>query len=453
MIFNLALVLVLVAFCWLAWRNIFAALCLVVAVLPSYLIRLAFPVPGTGVVIPSTLLELLVLILVLIWAWQNKVFTKAGSRNLVWPNAFVSFRLPLVLFLLAATFSLIYSPLSNNAFGLWKAYFFEPVFFFLILINVVRRREEILGVITSAAIGASGLSLVAIYQKFSGWHVPEPWTGLAVRRVTSFFEYPNALALYLVPLVVIFIGLLLYRQKLALNKWQTLVLGLAVLTGLPAIIFTKSEGAMLGLVIAVIFLAIAHPKRKILIPGLVVLGAIASAVIFSRPEWRSSFWLAATWQENSSQVRLALWYGTLRLLAAHPILGSGLAGFPALYDQYRLARHTELLLYPHNVFLNFWTEIGLLGLLAFLGLLKEFFSLVRKIFRQEKFSPTGVISLSLAAGMIALLVHGLVDVPYFKNDLSVEFWLIIGLLLATSQMATGDARYNLRAAKTDAIVT
>ena len=35
----------------------------------------------------------------------------------------------------------------------------------------------------------------------------------------------------------------------------------------------------------------------------------------------------------------------------------------------------------------------------------------------------------LMATMVALLVHGLVDVPYFKNDLSVLFWLIVGSLI------------------------
>ena len=31
--------------------------------------------------------------------------------------------------------------------------------------------------------------------------------------------------------------------------------------------------------------------------------------------------------------------------------------------------------------------------------------------------------------MTVLLIHGLVDVPYFKNDLAVLFWIIIGLII------------------------
>jgi len=33
--------------------------------------------------------------------------------------------------------------------------------------------------------------------------------------------------------------------------------------------------------------------------------------------------------------------------------------------------------------------------------------------------------------MICLLIHGFFDVPYFKNDLSVFFWLLIGLLVVS----------------------
>jgi hypothetical protein len=29
--------------------------------------------------------------------------------------------------------------------------------------------------------------------------------------------------------------------------------------------------------------------------------------------------------------------------------------------------------------------------------------------------------------LVAVIVHGLVDVPYFKNDLSLEFWTLLAL--------------------------
>jgi hypothetical protein len=40
------------------------------------------------------------------------------------------------------------------------------------------------------------------------------------------------------------------------------------------------------------------------------------------------------------------------------------------------------------------------------------------------------VHLGVLLAMVAILVHGLVDVPYFKNDLAFEFWLLAGLTLA-----------------------
>ena len=34
--------------------------------------------------------------------------------------------------------------------------------------------------------------------------------------------------------------------------------------------------------------------------------------------------------------------------------------------------------------------------------------------------------------MLIILLHGLVDVPYFKNDLSALFWIILSLLALLS---------------------
>jgi len=34
----------------------------------------------------------------------------------------------------------------------------------------------------------------------------------------------------------------------------------------------------------------------------------------------------------------------------------------------------------------------------------------------------------LLSAMVVIVVHGLVDVPYFKNDLAVMFWALIALM-------------------------
>jgi len=85
-------------------------------------------------------------------------------------------------------------------------------------------------------------------------------------------------------------------------------------------------------------------------------------------------------------------------------------------DKYRAERWQplEIYLYPHNIFLNFWTELGLAGLIIFSFLIFKFIFLSLKYYYQTK-KDRNFLGLALCASMLIILLHGLVDVPYFKK--------------------------------------
>ena len=83
----------------------------------------------------------------------------------------------------------------------------------------------------------------------------------------------------------------------------------------------------------------------------------------------------------------------------------------------------EIYLYPHNIFLNFWSETGLFGLFVFILLMLTVVWRYRKVRNPEN----KALYLVILAVFATIWVHGLVDVPYFKNDLSVLFWFFAGL--------------------------
>jgi len=84
----------------------------------------------------------------------------------------------------------------------------------------------------------------------------------------------------------------------------------------------------------------------------------------------------------------------------------------------------EIYLYPHNIVLNFWSELGFLGLLLFLWIALKYLWLVFINY----FKKRDGFTLGLCLAMLVILIHGLVDVPYFKNDLAAMFWLFIAML-------------------------
>ena len=46
------------------------------------------------------------------------------------------------------------------------------------------------------------------------------------------------------------------------------------------------------------------------------------------------------------------------------------------------------------------------------------------------------LHLGVLLALGGIVIHGLVDVPYFKNDLSVEFWVLLGLSWAGRRWAS-----------------
>jgi O-antigen ligase len=121
----------------------------------------------------------------------------------------------------------------------------------------------------------------------------------------------------------------------------------------------------------------------------------------------------------------------MRMLAHHPIFGSGLGGFASAINPYRNG-YAEEQIYPHNILLNFWTETGVLGVIAFGWLtIQTFVSSFRGwVYGSRGWRP---YQLGVLLFLVAVVAHGLVDVPFFKNDLSLQFWVFLGLSSAAGR--------------------
>ncbi len=423
LIISLVVALVVALAMWrLDW-----AVGLVILLLPFYGVR--FSLGG----IPFTLLEIALLALAVVFLFRFQLYRLSFFKQAL---DRVPFKIPIVIFLAAASLGVIVSPALYDALGEWRAYFIEALIFFFIFVNVVRREREQKTVLWSLGATALVVSIYAIIQHFSGLNIPEPWAGEAVRRVTAWYGYPVAVALFLAPLSAVFAVLLLLRQTVLPRLFSLAV----VASGFTAIYFTHSRGAIIALLIAMIALGLLPTKLTGFSPkltrwwkiGILVVALAGFLVLFLAPGISESFVSVFTGQDNSTNVRLVMWQGTWRLIQDHWLFGAGLAGFPALYDQYREARHTELLLYPHNIILNFWVEIGLAGLVAFVWLVINFF---RKGFSAlQKRSHVTPLVLAALAAMLVMLIQGVIDVPYFKNDLSLLFWIIIGLVTSSYEI-------------------
>lgn len=200
---------------------------------------------------------------------------------------------------------------------------------------------------------------------------------------------------------------------------------LALGSFLLAIIFAQSAGALLALATVAALAGLIYKKTRYWAVGVVVLFFL----IVPFTSFREPLSQEVLLRGRSGQLRLNMWGETVEMLRARPIFGAGLAGYQSAVEPYHILNWAEIYLYPHNLFLNFWTETGLAGLAGFLLLVLNFYRLGIKRTRNDELGIRNQgLMLALLAAMTVILIHGLVDAPYFKNDLAIMFWLLLGLM-------------------------
>jgi O-antigen ligase len=369
--------------------------------LPLYLVRFRI---GP---MPTTLLEVILVVLFVSftvahgWKGWHEGWKNLGAWQ--WP----------VVAWLVTTFAAIWwaaDPIAG--LGLWRAYILEPLFVFTILatvkdVAIIKRLQ------TNLCLVVMFLAGWAVVQFVTGWGIPHPWN-VAIgegRRATGPFPYPNALALFVVPIAAWALSRVSPPYEGGVRGGARVWL-LPVLTWCSALVATllaKSDGGLIALLAAAWFVLVLTKRTRIV--TLIATVCLALFVV-AVPAIRTSIVKQVTFQEWSGQVRLFIWRETWAMLKTRPILGAGFGGYQEAFKPFHKATAIEIFQYPHQIVFNLWSEAGLLGLFAFGWIVGLWIWKGRKDAR-------------MLAPLLAILIHGLVDVPYFKNDLVIVFWMLV----------------------------
>ena len=394
--------------------------CLTLLLLPIYVVR--FQVGP----VPSTILEVLIILTVLSWLVENG---RLGLRA-IWEK----FQSPILVAgaaLVAVAFVEVWiSPDHRSGLGEWRAYFLEPFLLGLVTLDLARRgwgKWLLLSLIGSGVwVGAVGIAQLGFHQFLN--ITSDTFREFTFGRGISVYNSGNSLALYLgplVPLILIFTG--------TIYPW---LVAAALEVGI-AIWGSKSHGGWLALAgslgVGSLGLILGKFNQRLTelfwraLPWIPVALAAVFFIFFVRIDSFAPPGHAGSGRiyTDTRELRLCLWQGTKNILTENPILGSGMAGFQSAYAK-NFTCDNELLVYPHNILLNFWVETGLAGLLVILAI---FWLILHELGRAKD----RLLALALAAAFLYLIFHGLVDVPYFKNDLAAEFWVLVALAIAVAE--------------------
>lgn len=324
------------------------------------------------------------------------------------------------------------------ALGILKGWLVVPYLYLLMLWYSVRSQKDLFSSLYAYLFSILPLAIWAFYQYVSGDFIT------ADGRASGPFINANYLAMYMATGVAA-LWVMIVRGVLFGFKPDRFVIGMILALFYTVTLMMTQSYAAIGAVILALLMFFAYSwyllkkfDKKFEFKVLKKIGAmllvfagialVAGFALFVNTEkWK----LFTEFKErSSSSVRLQLYQVALEEVKRSPVLGLGLGQFQARYDldSKEILGHQPyelIMLHPHNTFLAFYLNLGLVGVLlfAFLAAKMLLSPWSEQGFDQKYFRLIGLTM------FVVMLLHGMVDTYFFKNDLAVLFWLMVALCL------------------------
>lgn len=410
---SLLITIIVLVFAVLARTNFRQAVILVAALLPTYVIK------SSLFGLPTNVLELLILTLFIVGFLRTDIRKEWLTNIRRLPKFFLA---SVCVFIGTALVSTIISHEIRNSLGVLKGWIIIPVLYGFVVFTQARTATVKISIITALIWSGVIVSLIGL------WQLP------FLPRVTSVYDVPNSLALFIAPLTAMSFWLGRYKQ----SRFFMVSAGIMALV----LLATQSLGGVLS-VVASIVLSNFIFKRKLLSIRMTYGSVIIMFVLVTGVFWLNGkipYLLSSIHnpaKATSATVRLQLWSISWQLIKEHPLLGVGLNQFEPNYQRIlheRFATQSRkvgnqvplsefVFRDPHNFLLSFWLNMGIAGLLAFIAL--NWLALSEAVKQKGN-----VENQALALALIATLIFGLTDTVYWKNDLAVTYWMVIILLIS-----------------------
>jgi len=251
----------------------------------------------------------------------------------------------------------------------------------------------------------------------------------------GFAPQPNAAATFVELAVPLGVALTVSSRK----TLQKMVWGICTGIVLYAVFLSVSRGAWLALGLTAVLAGAVTvlnrlPRRTA--TALIGLGGLALvagliAIVALGPD-RIPL-LASTFSRASDRGRL--FQNSLQLLGDYPFTGIGLGDtFAMVYSRYALMIYVPFLTYAHNLPLSIWLNQGILGLVAFAGVMAAFYLYVYRVNRTAR--PSALFH-GAWMGVTVTWLHGLTDAPQYADSRWVMPMLFawMGLAIASGRRA------------------
>ncbi|MDD3498410.1 MAG: O-antigen ligase family protein [Candidatus Moranbacteria bacterium] len=361
--------------------------------------------------IPTNLLEILILLTFFVWISSGGKFEKKNGLFF-----------PIVLVLAGVILSALAGGNLLLSFGILKSWFILPILFGIIVGTEIKTAKEIDRILEALILSAFIVSLISLFYYFSGSLTYD-------NRLRSFYLSPNHLAMYLSP------GFLAGMLKMSLEKNRSTpesilrILVLAVI--FSAIYLTYSYASWIAIfssyLIALILFSI-YIRKSFLLKKIIIFLTILAILLFLQKDSSKLKDLTSLDERSSIFSRIMIWESSLKILSDNWLWGIGAGNFQEKYLEYQkyFPPYLEWAVpQPHNLYLAFWLQGGISGMIGFFWLIFIWIKEKVRFIKTSESMRRKKLALILLAIIFYILAHGLADTPYWKNDLSLIFWTTI----------------------------
>jgi O-antigen ligase/Tfp pilus assembly protein PilF len=444
------------------WDNgITLFLILIIILLPFSLFRKSVP---SFTPIKELLLEISVLMALPIYAFK---IVNQGSLN----RQKSALDLPVLCYLLIGFLSLIWSVNIYNSILAIPLFVAGPVLFYIISNTELNQKkiERLLAIIIIVG------TLMSVYGILQYLGVDSPFIikssvhteGRGI--IIGLFGNVNYFAEYLILPLVLTGGLLVSGNRVF--NFFFLLFSFSVMGTALFLTFTRSS--YLAVLITIPLMLFFYCKgtsdsfgkrfyKRLTIYFVLIVLISAALVYIPHPlnkkdtllgQLRQRMTIQSLTAGSSMLRRVAIWKFTWMMIEDYPLLGSGLGS----YNYHTLKYQAEFFskgnnrdIYPHgwavqahNEYLQLWSELGIIGLLAFLWIVGSYYRNILRNLRQMPEKERAII-IGLTGGVTAVLVDAVFGFPLQLAASLSLFWLFMGLAMRQIKITEEKGEENLR---------
>ncbi len=252
------------------------------------------------------------------------------------------------------------------------------------------------------------------------------------------------------PLGLLFAGAV-GRERVALYAFASAIMAIAL-------VMTNSRGGLLSMVCQILFLAavsmlargrkrrgqerdLGSRARSAAVRvglGFAMVLSVFVGVLYFGGEDALSRVAGTVYSDDPTTGRAHFWRGTLGIIQDHPVLGTGLGSFGAVYPRYDTGNGTYRLEQAHNDYLQILSDAGVVGgVLGLFFVAMLFWTALKRMHSQDRFRRG--VALGALGGCAGVLVHSFFDFTLHTTANALLFLLLAALATVNGRVEEPDA--------------